>query len=103
MRGALALPSYAVQPAAVAALSGTPPPPALDELVARIAPRPVFLIHAEHGGGGEELNEEFYAAAGEPKELWRVPGAGHVGDYEADPDEYERRVVGLDLAAARQR
>ncbi|HEY6054519.1 MAG TPA: CocE/NonD family hydrolase [Gaiellaceae bacterium] len=94
-RGWFALPEYAVQTAAVALLSGTAPPPALDDLAARIAPRPLLLIHAENGGGGEELNEDFYRAASEPKELWRVAGARHTGGYQADPRVYERRVVGF--------
>ena len=40
-------------------------------------------------------NETFYAAAlGEPV-LWEVPGAGHIGGIDAEPQEYERRVVGF--------
>lgn len=87
------LPTQVVQTAALAALSGALPPPSLHELVRRIAPRPVFLIYAEHGAGGEDLNRSFYRAAGEPKRLWRVGGAGHTGGYDADPRGYERRVV----------
>lgn len=90
-----ALPAQAVHTAALAVLSGTPPPPSLRDLVARIAPRPVFLIYAEHGAGGEELNKDYYRAAREPKQLWRVLGAGHTGGYDTDPAGYERRVVGF--------
>jgi uncharacterized protein len=90
-----ALPTQAVQTAALAVLSGTPPPSSLHELVQRIAPRPVFLIYAEHGAGGEDLNKNYYRAAGEPKQLWRVDGAGHTGGYHTDPGGYERRVVGF--------
>ena len=74
-------------------MSGTAPPPSLESLVARIAPRAVFLIHAGRGGGGEEWNAEYFAAAREPKEMWRIDEAGHVGGYEARPHEYERRVT----------
>lgn len=88
-----ALPAQAVQTAAVAVLSGTAPPASLRDVVRRIAPRPVFLIYAEHGVGSEDLNKNFYRAAGESKQLWRVHGAGHTGGYEADPVGYERRVV----------
>ena len=64
--------------------------------IGEIAPRSVFLIYAVPGQGGEaELNETFYEAAGEPRELWLVPGAGHTGGIEAQPEEYERRVVGF--------
>ena len=94
-RGIPALPTQAVQTAAVTVLSGTAPPASLRELVQQIAPRPVFLISAEHGVESEDLNESFYRAAGEPKQLWQVEGAGHTGGYQADPVEYERRVVGF--------
>ncbi len=94
-RGWFALPEYLVQTAAVAVLSGTPPPASLDRLVARIAPRPALLVYAEHGQGGEDLNERFYDAAGKPKQLWRVNGAHHTGGYQADPTGYERRVIGF--------
>lgn len=43
----------------------------------------VFLIYAEHGVAGEELNKTFYRAAEELKQLWRVQGAGHTGGFEA--------------------
>ena len=90
-----ALPTQTVQTVALAVLSGTPPPPSLRDLVERIAPRSVFLIAAEHGAGGEDLNEDFYRAAGEPKQFWRVDGAGHTGGYRTAPAAYERRVVGF--------
>jgi fermentation-respiration switch protein FrsA (DUF1100 family) len=46
-------------------------------------------------GGGEErcFNTAFYEAAGEPKTIWGVPEAGHVGAQEARPREYERRLT----------
>jgi ABC-type transporter Mla maintaining outer membrane lipid asymmetry ATPase subunit MlaF len=48
------------------------------------------------GQGGEaEITETFYEAAREPKETWLVPGAEHTGGIEAQPEEYERRVVGF--------
>jgi uncharacterized protein len=95
VRSIPALPAQAVQTAALAVLSGTSPPPSLRDLVAEIAPRHVFLIYAEHGAGGEDLNEAYYRAAREPKQLWRVDGAGHTGGYQSAPAGYERRVVGF--------
>jgi hypothetical protein len=80
----------------VALFSNDAPPPSLEGLIGRIAPRPVFLIYAVPGQGGEaELSEVFYEAAREPKTIWRVPGSGHTGGIEARPEEYERRVVGF--------
>lgn len=92
-RGWFALPEAAVQTGALAVMSGTPPPPALDDLAARIAPRPLFLIYAGQGVGGEELNPQYFEAASQPKTLWKIDEAGHVGGFEARPGEYEQRVV----------
>ena len=92
-RGWLALPEAAVQTAAVAVLSGTVPPPALDHLVRGIAPRHTFLIYAGRGVESEELNVDFYRAALAPKTLWLIPEAGHVGGFQARPVEYEQRVI----------
>jgi dienelactone hydrolase len=87
------LPAQAVQSAALTVLTGTPPPPSLQDLVARIAPRHVFFIYAGHGAGGEEYNADYYAAARRPKEIWRIPEASHTGGFQARPREYERRVI----------
>jgi uncharacterized protein len=71
------------------------PPPSLEDLVPRIAPRPVFFISATPGQGGEELNVDFHAAAREPKLLWEINQGKHTGGITARPKEYERRVVGF--------
>jgi len=94
-RGIPALPTQAVQTAALAVLSGTAPPPSLHDLAQRIAPRPLLLVYAGHGTGGEELNRDYYRAAGRPKQLWRIAESGHTGGYQTDPGAYERRVVGF--------
>ena len=94
-RGWFALPSAAVQSAALTVMSGTPPPPALDDLVGRIAPRSVFLIYAGQGAGGEEFNPNYFMAASQPKALWKIDEAGHVGGFDARPREYEERVIGF--------
>jgi len=94
-RGWLALPESAVQSAALTVMSGTPPPPALDEVVGQIGPRPLFLIYAAHGGGGEELNPDYFEAASEPKTVWRVDEAEHVGGFDARPRQYAERVIGF--------
>lgn len=87
---------HAVVTPGVALFSNTMPPPSLEDLVARIAPRPVFFIYAVPGQGGEaELTQVFYDAAKEPKTIWRVPDSGHIGGLEAQPVDYERRVIGF--------
>ena len=82
---------------ATAVFSNSAPPPHLVDLVDEIAPRPMFLIYASEGTGGEEkrANRAFYRAAGGPKAIWEIPEAGHVGGLEARPQEYEQRVTGF--------
>jgi uncharacterized protein len=95
-RGAAAapvLPLQAVETVAVAALSGDLPPPALQDVVPRIAPRPVLLVFAGQGGGGEELNRTYGSRAGAGTEVWEIPEAKHVGGIRARPAAYERRVL----------
>ena len=89
----LSAPFWATQTGAIAVFSNHAPPPNLKDLVARIAPRPVFLIYSGHPLGGEELNTQFYAAAGPPKTLWKIADAGHTGGLDAHPAEYEQRVL----------
>jgi fermentation-respiration switch protein FrsA (DUF1100 family) len=90
-----AIPIWAGITAATAVFSDDAPPPNLNDLVERIAPRPVFFIYATGGQGGEELSQDYYESAGDPKDVWEVPVGGHVGGAEARPREYERRVVGF--------
>jgi fermentation-respiration switch protein FrsA (DUF1100 family) len=64
------------------------------QYIGQISPRPVFIMM---GGQDETISIDsgqwLYDAAGEPKELWFVPEAGHHGLPEVAPEEYERRVV----------
>jgi dienelactone hydrolase len=86
------LSNWVVQTGSLAVLSNTSPPADLRDLAARIPPRPVLLIQAAHGAGGEELVPVYRDAAG--ARLWRAKG-GHTGALAAQPQEYERRVVGF--------
>jgi pimeloyl-ACP methyl ester carboxylesterase len=87
-------PSQAVMTAATAVFSNHLPPPPIADRIGRIAPRAVLLIYADPGNGGESSRQpQFFAAAGEPRTIWKVPGAGHTGGLDAQPDEYERRVT----------
>jgi fermentation-respiration switch protein FrsA (DUF1100 family) len=64
--------------------------------IGKISPRPVFIMQ---GGADDTISidsgQKLYDAAGEPKELWFEPTAGHHGLPEVAPAEYERRVVGF--------
>ncbi len=68
------------------------------DAVGRISPRAVLLIFGEHEVASGHAREQF-AAAGEPKALWIVPGLGHGGYIQAQPAEYEARVAAFFDAA----
>jgi alpha/beta superfamily hydrolase len=88
------IPTSLVMTAGTALFSNHLPPPEIGSLVGRIAPRPVLFIYGEHDQSNViDLTPRYYAKAGEPKALWRVPGASHTGGIDAHPREYERRVV----------
>lgn len=62
--------------------------------VDRIAPRPLLIIHAERDPYvSTDDARRLYERAGEPKELWIAPGAGHRQVDEKYPDEYRKRVL----------
>jgi pimeloyl-ACP methyl ester carboxylesterase len=87
-------PVSAVMTAATTIFSNHGAPPPIADRVGLIAPRSVLLIYADPGMGGESTRQAgFYAAAQQPKAIWKVPGAKHTGGLDAQPTEYERRVV----------
>jgi uncharacterized protein len=92
------------QTLATALFTGDLPPRTLESLVPEISGA-VFFVYGERGQAAEKpANESFYAAAREPKEIWEVPGSPHIGGIDAQPEEYERRVVSFfDRALLRQR
>lgn len=64
--------------------------------IARIAPRPILLIHSLKDSIVDPHDASLlYAAAGEPKELWFVPGVDHCGAYFADRAIYTAKVIGF--------
>jgi hypothetical protein len=84
----------AVMTAAMTTFQNHGPPPPIVDRIGSIAPRPVLLVYADPGQGGESVRQPtYFAAAGEPKQIWSVPGAEHTGGLEAQPAEYERRVI----------
>jgi fermentation-respiration switch protein FrsA (DUF1100 family) len=40
-----------------------------------------------------EHGHRLYAAAGDPRDLWVLPGVGHVGGYFANRTAYVERVI----------
>jgi dipeptidyl aminopeptidase/acylaminoacyl peptidase len=64
------------------------------DAVARIAPRPLLLIHGARDTSVCVTNaRRLYAVAGEPKELWVLEKAVHVGAYFEDRTSYVDRVT----------
>ncbi|MGZ6372602.1 MAG: alpha/beta hydrolase, partial [Candidatus Limnocylindria bacterium] len=62
--------------------------------VAQIAPRGLLLISpGEDRLVSPHQSQRLFAAAGEPKELFVVPGAAHAEAHTTAPEEYERRVL----------
>ena len=62
--------------------------------VGRIAPRALLIVAPQ----GDELiswrqGEKLHAAAGEPKELFVVPDAGHAEAYAVAPEAYRSRIL----------
>jgi alpha-beta hydrolase superfamily lysophospholipase len=66
------------------------------ERVAAVSPRPVLVI-ASRDDSLIHYTESIalHAAAGEPKELWVVDGAGHGEAVTVGGDEYRERVLGF--------
>jgi pimeloyl-ACP methyl ester carboxylesterase len=60
--------------------------------VGKISPQPIFFIHGDHDQYLPDF-DELYAAARQPKELWRLPEAGHTTASQFYPEEHARRVI----------
>jgi len=72
--------------------TGVASPPALVDVLADIAPRPLLLLST--GTGHEALQlRKLFAAAAEPKSLFEIPETGHGGGLRARPAEYAERLV----------
>ena len=83
--------SYGARDIANSILQNRLPPDNLRELVPKIAPRPIFFIHAGADDAGH-LGPKYYRAAHEPKQIWEAQG-GHTDGIDKEPEEYERRVT----------
>jgi len=64
------------------------------DVVARISPRPIFMIHCL----GDPLvppdnTERNLSRASEPKEVWWIPGGYHANGHTIAKAEYEQRVT----------
>lgn len=66
------------------------------EYVAVISPRPLLIIHGLADTEVSPANSEIlFALAGEPRELWLVPGIDHARGMQDRREEYSERIVGF--------
>lgn len=79
---------------AVATLSGTAMPPAIEDHVAAIA-APTFFISTTQIAEERDLNGIWFDKTMAPKERWEIDDAGHTGGLKKHPEEYESRVIGF--------
>lgn len=64
------------------------------QAIARIAPRPLLLIHGSADSTTPAaMAEELYKLASEPRELWLEPDVEHCGVYFVDRERYIKRVA----------
>jgi pimeloyl-ACP methyl ester carboxylesterase len=62
--------------------------------VAKLAPRPFFLIHGMKDVDTTPMNgEKLFAAALDPKTAWWAPESQHCTTYKVYPDEYQRKLT----------
>jgi uncharacterized protein len=92
--GWLSLPFFWVRHVAADLMSAAEPPVALEEAMARIAPRPVLLISGK-GGAETDLNRRFEAVAPASSQLWELPDTSHTHAIWTHPEEWARRVLGF--------
>jgi uncharacterized protein len=77
----------------ISARSGVPIPAGVADAIPRLAPRPLLLIASGQSDMSRDLERYFYSLAGEPKQLWEIPEAGHGGTYAARSAEYESKLL----------
>ncbi len=65
-----------------------------EKTVSELSPRPVLIVHGQDDETISPADSEaVFAAAGEPKELWLIPGTGHGEGAITAAEEYRERIV----------
>ena len=68
----------------------------LIEDIARISPRPVYIVHSTGDTvAPPKSGEELFNAANEPRYLWLEENAPHLAIYLNNPRRYQRRLIGF--------
>lgn len=76
------------------AVSGLQEPSGILESIGKISPRPLLLV-ASGEGRAADLMHTFFDRAGEPKDFWQVPEAGHGWISIKRPEEYQQQLCGF--------
>jgi alpha-beta hydrolase superfamily lysophospholipase len=72
--------------------------PSVRRAIRRLAPRPIFMIHGERDATIDKSQAvALFNMAGEPKQLWIVPGARHNESVQCANGEYQGRVAAFFL------
>jgi alpha-beta hydrolase superfamily lysophospholipase len=66
-----------------------------ETLIGHISPRPILIVHGEQDNAACTVGDarRLYQAAGEPKSLWIVAGAGHCSAHSVASQAYEARMI----------
>jgi len=68
----------------------------LVEDIARISPRPVYIVHSNGDTvAPPNSGQELFNAANEPRYLWLDENAAHLSIYLDNPRRYQRRLIGF--------
>ncbi len=63
------------------------------DAIARISPRPLFIVHCmEDKVVPPDNSDRNFANAREPKQYWRIPTGGHIAGIRVAADEYRQRI-----------
>jgi fermentation-respiration switch protein FrsA (DUF1100 family) len=66
------------------------------KFVAQISPRPIFFIHGDRDTiVPVTMSKELFDKAAQPKKLWIVPGADHLGVRKQEGKHYEEEIAGF--------
>ena len=72
-------------------VTGIQEPEGVLDMIGDISPRPLLII-ASGDGRGADLVFSYFEQAGQPKDFWQVPDAGHGWVSFKRPEEYQQRV-----------
>ncbi|MEW6355664.1 MAG: alpha/beta fold hydrolase [Planctomycetota bacterium] len=68
--------------------------PSVERCARRVAPRPIYMIYGENDTYvGMAQAKDLFRRAGDPKDLWIVPGARHNESVSVAPEAYAKNVA----------